>query len=205
MKLYYWPRTRAFTSLWMMEEVSEPYELVRVNFRAPDHPTAEYRQINPMGKLAGFQDGACAMGETAAILLYVADKFPQTRLAPAPNDPRRGRFLQWLMFPATTMEPAMVEKRAGTAPNTSQSGWGDYERAMSALEGAIQSGPWLTGAEFSAADLYVAANLHFGMLFGLIDRREQFRAFVDRATARPAYKRAEAIEAREAASAYPGT
>jgi hypothetical protein len=64
MKLYYWPRTRAFTSLWMMEEVGKPYELVRVDLRAPDHPSAAHRQINPMGKFAGFQDGACAMGET---------------------------------------------------------------------------------------------------------------------------------------------
>jgi glutathione S-transferase len=205
MKLYYWPRTRAFTSLWMMEELGEPYELVLVNLRAADHPTAEYRKINPMGKLAGFQDGECAMGETAAILLYVADKFPQTRLAPVPTDPRRGRFLQWLMFPATTMEPTMAEKRAGTTGNTFQSGWGDYERAMGALEAAMQPGHWLCGTEFSAADLYVASALNFGMRFGMIDRRERFEEFVQRATARPAFKRAEAIEAREGASAYPGT
>jgi glutathione S-transferase len=203
MKLYYWPRTRAFTSLWMMEEVGAPYELVHVNLRAPEHPTAAYRQINPMGKLAGFQDGACAMGETAAILLYVADKFQNTRLSPAPSDPRRGRFLQWLMFPATTIEPVMVEKRAGTTPNTFQSGWGDYERAMSALETAMQPGPWLFGGEFTAADLYIASSLHFGMQFGMIDRRASFGAFAERATSRPAYQRAAAIEAREAALAYP--
>src|SRR5262245_62172498 len=113
MKLYYSARTRAFTSLWMLEEGGQPYELERVAIRAPGNPTDAYKRINPMGKLAGFQDGECAMGETAAILLYVAEKFPQTRLAPAPTDPRRGRFLQWLMFPATTMEPVMTEKRMG--------------------------------------------------------------------------------------------
>jgi len=205
MKLYYWPRTRAFTSLWMMEEVGEPYEIVRVDIRAADHPSAAYKQINPIGKLAGFQDGACAMGETAAILLYVADKFPNKRLAPAPTDPRRGRFLQWLMFPATTMEPVMVEKRAGTRPNTVQSGWGDYDRAMSALEAAMQPGPWLLGHEFTAADLYVASALHYGMLFGMIDRRAPFTAFTERATGRPAFQRASAIEARETQSAFPGS
>jgi glutathione S-transferase len=203
MKLYYWPRTRAFTSLWMMEEVGEPYELVRVNIRAADHPSEAYKRINPMGKLAGLQDGACAMGETAAILLYVADKFPNKHLAPTPLDPRRGRFLQWLVFPATTMEPVMVEKRAGTSPNTFQSGWGDYERAMNALQAAMQPGPWLLGDQFTAADLYVASALNFGMLFGMIDKRAAFTAFVARALARPAYKRAEEIEAREGAQAYP--
>jgi glutathione S-transferase len=199
MKLYYWPRTRAFTSLWMMEEVGQPYEIAYVDLRASDHPSQSYRRINPMGKLAGFQDGDCAMGETAAILLYVADKFPATGLAPAASDPRRGRFLQWLMFPATTMEPVMTEKRMGTKPNTVQSGWGDYDRAMSALEAAFQPGPWLFGSQFTAADLYIASSLHYGMQFGMIDKRPGFVAVAERATARPAFKRASEIEAREAA------
>jgi len=202
-KLYYWPRTRAFTSLWMMEEVGEPYELVHVDIRGPGHPTAAYREINPMGKLAGFQDGACAMGETAAILLYVADKFQAKRLAPAPNDPRRGRFLQWLMFPATTIEPVMLEKRAGTKPNTIQSGWGDYDRAMNALEAALRPGAWLFGQDFTAADLYLASSLRYGMMFNMIDKRPAFTELEARAVARPAYQRASAIEAREAALAFP--
>jgi glutathione S-transferase len=199
MKLYYSPRTRAFTSLWMMEELGQPYDIVRVDIRAPEHPTDSLKRVNPMGKLAAFQDGDCAMGETAAILLYVADKFPATGLAPALDDPRRGRFLQWLMFPATTMEPVMVEKRMGTKPNTSQSGWGDYDRAMNALEAAYQPGPWLFGSQFTAADLYIASGLDFGMQFGMIDKRAAFQAIAERATARPAFKRASEIEAREAA------
>lgn len=78
MQLMYCPRTRAFTALWMMEEVGEPYELVRIDVRSPDHPTEAYKQINPMGKVPGLVDGGVSMGETAAILLYVADKFPHT-------------------------------------------------------------------------------------------------------------------------------
>ena len=140
MKLYYCPQTRAFTSLWMMEEAGQPYEIARVDVRAPGHPTDAYKKINPMGKVAGFEDNGVGFGETAAILLYVADKFPQTKLAPAATDPKRGPFLQWLMFSATTMEPVMVEKRMGLTPNSFQSGWGDYDRAMNALEAAYKPG-----------------------------------------------------------------
>jgi glutathione S-transferase len=199
MKLYYCPQTRAFTSLWGMEEVGQPYELVRVDIRAPGHPTEAYRKINPMGKVAGFEDNGVGFGETGAILLYVADKFPQTKLAPAPSDPRRGRFLQWLMFSASTMEPVMMEKRTGATPNTVQAGWGDYDRAMTALEAAMKPGPWLFGDHFTVADLYIASGLGFGMQFGMIDKRPAFVDFAGRASARPAYKRAEEIEAREAA------
>ena len=197
MKLYYWPNTRAFTALWMMEELGEPYEIVHVDIRNPEHPTAAYRAINPMGKLPGLQDGECAMGETAAVLLYVAEKHPGKGFAPAPTDPRRGRFLQWLVFPSTTMEPVMMEKRTGTKPNTSTSGWGDYDRAMAALESAIKPDAWLTGSQFTAADLYVASHLRFGMQFGMIDRRDAFVSFSERACARPAFARASAIEQRE--------
>ena len=63
MKLYYCPQTRAFTSLWMMEEVGQPYELVRVDIRAPGHPTEAYKKINPMGKVAGFEDNGVGFGE----------------------------------------------------------------------------------------------------------------------------------------------
>lgn len=200
MKLYYWPRTRSFTALWMLEELGEPYELVHVNIREPGHPTVAYRAINPMGKLPGFQDGEAALGETAAILLYVADKYPGKKFAPQLNDPRRGRFLQWLMFPASTMEPVMAERRNGTTPNTSTSGWGDYDRAMKALETAIKPGAWLVGNDFTVADLFIASNLRFGMQFGMIDRRPAFEEFTARACARPAFERASTIEAREVAA-----
>lgn len=196
MELFYWPRTHAFTALWMLEEVEEPYELVHVDLRASNHPTPEYMRVNPMGKLPGFRDGEVAMGETAAILLYLADKFPGKGFAPALDDTRRGRFLQWLMFPVTTIEPAMREKQRGEKPRSQQSGWGDYDRAMRVLESAMTPGRWLLGATFTAADLYVASVLRFGMQFGLIEQRVAFVEFAARAQDRSACQRAEAIEGR---------
>lgn len=198
-KLYFAPQTRSITALWMLEEAGAPYELVRMNIRAPGHPSAEFRQVNPMGKVPALQDDGAGFGETAAILLYIADKFPQAKLAPLPSDPNRGRFLQWLMYPATTIEPAMMEKRRGAEPMTTAAGWGDYDRAMAALEGAMTPGQWLFGQQFTAADLYVASSLGFGMMFGMIDKRPAFVDYHGRASARPAYKRARDIEAAEMA------
>lgn len=195
MQLHWCPQTRAFTALWMMEEVGEPYELVRVDIRAPGHPTDAYRRVNPMAKVPAFVDGDCAMGETAAILLYVADKFPRARLAPAPTDARRGRFLQWLMFTPIALEPAWAERQRGAVPNSFSAGWGDYDRAMNALEAALAPGPWLFGDSFTAADLYLASALGFGMRFGLADRRKRFEELVERAETRAAFRRAMAIEA----------
>jgi glutathione S-transferase len=199
MKLYFAPQTRSITALWMLLEAGAPYEIVRVNIRAPGHPSAEFRQVNPMGKVPALQDGGLGFGETSAILLYIADKFPQAKLAPLPTDPNRGRFLQWLMYPPTTIEPAMMEKRRGSEPMTTAAGWGDYDRAMAALEGAMTPGKWLFGDQFTAADLYVASSLGFGMMFGMIDKRPAFVEFSERASARAAYKKAREIEAAEIA------
>jgi glutathione S-transferase len=199
LKLHFCPHTRAITSLWMLEEVGQPYELERVDIHQPTHPSAAYRQINPMGKVPALQDGENAFGETAAILLYLADKFPQSRLAPPQGDPRRGRFLQWLMFSPSTLEPAMIEKRSGLPVQTAQHGWGDYARALDALERGLTPGPNLFGEAFTAADLYLAATLGYGLHFGMIEKRASFVNFAERGAARPAHKRAREIEARELA------
>lgn len=200
MKLYYCPRTRAFTSLWMLEETGAPYTLERVDIRAAGHPSDAYRSINPMGKVAALEAGGLGFGETAAILLYLADVFPKAGLAPALDDPRRGRFLQWIMFPATTLEPVMMERMRGTTPNSLQSGWGDYDRALNALEAAFSPGPWLFGEDFTAADLYISSSLAFGMNFNMIEKRPRFQAIVAQSVQRPAFQRASAIEAREGAA-----
>lgn len=200
MKLYYCPRTRAFTSLWMLEECGAAYDLGRIDIRDANHPSTAFLKINPLGKLAALEDGGLGFGETAAILLYLADKFPAKRLAPAPDDPRRGRFLQWLIYSASVIEPAMTAKATNQPVNTKAFGFGDYDRAMKALEDHLPKDGWLMGSDFSAADLYIASTLSFGMMFKMIDARGSFVAFADRAKARPAWAAARVIEDREAAA-----
>jgi glutathione S-transferase len=200
MKLYYCPRTRAFTSLWMLEECGATYDLGRIDIRSPNHPSPEFLKVNPLGKLAALEDGGPGFGETAAILLYLADKFPAKKLAPAPADPRRGRYLQWLMYSSSVIEPAMTAKATNQPVNTKAFGFGDYDRAMKALEDHLPTDGWLMGADFSAADLYIASTLSFGMMFKMIDARPAFAAFAERAKARPAWAAAQAIETREAAA-----
>lgn len=200
MKLHYCPRTRAFTSLWMLEECGATYDLARVDITSPNHPSPEFLKVNPLGKLAALEDGGQGFGETAAILMYLADKFPVRKLAPAPADPRRGRYLQWLTYSATVIEPAMMAKAINAQSNTKSAGFGDYDRAMKALEDHLPKDGWIMGPDFSAADLYIASTLSFGMMFKMIDARVPFVAFADRAKARPAWAAADAINAREAAA-----
>lgn len=198
LKLYYAPRTRAFQALWMLEEIQAPYELVRVPIREGGQDTAWYRAINAMLKVPALEDGDAAVAESGAILLYLADKFPQARLAPRPEDPRRGRFLQWMFFGPGCMEPAFAEKYGGWTPNPTAYAWGDFDRTIAALEAGLQGGPWLLGDQFTAADLMVGGMVRWGVQFGLLENRPPFSGYLERLVARPAFGRATSIDAREA-------
>ena len=74
MKLFFAPQTRSITALWMLLEAGAPYEIVRVNIRAPGHPSAEFRQVNPMGKVPALQDGGLGFGEDGGPAAGASDR-----------------------------------------------------------------------------------------------------------------------------------
>jgi glutathione S-transferase len=71
-------------------------------------------------------------------------------------------------------------------------GWGSLVEVLDAIDGEIAKGPYLLGDAVSAADIYIGAQLGYGMMFGIIEKRPTFAAYVARLNARPA-----AIRARE--------
>lgn len=194
MKLYWAPQTRAFSALWMLEEVGQPYERVLVDIRAGAQDSADYRAINPMGKVPALADGEAVVAEQAAICLYLGDRFPEAGLAPAIDDPRRGRYLQWLFFVGNCVEPAYMQKHLGFEAAKSQAGWGSYDHVVDVLEDALRTGPWVLGDRFTAADVMFGCAVYFGLAFGLLDSRPAFTAHSERCTARPAFQRASEIE-----------
>jgi glutathione S-transferase len=80
-----------------------------------------------LGKVPALVDGDVKMSESAAICLYIADRYGAGSLAPAVDDPTRGKFLYWLMYTPAVIEPAMSEKFNGVEPARQRSGWGDFD------------------------------------------------------------------------------
>ena len=196
MKLYWCPQTRSFRGLWLMEEAGRPYERVLIDIRKGDQNKPEFRAINPMGKVPALSDGAAKVAESGALCAYVAERCPEAKLAPPVGDPARGRYLHWLFFAAGCIEPAYTQKFTKLALAESTAGWGSFDRVVDVLEQAVQPGPWLLGENFSAADIMVGADLHFGLtLLKILPERPAFLAYVGRCSERPAFKRAMAIEA----------
>ena len=196
MKLYWAPRTRSFTTLWLMEEVGQPYERVLVNVGGGEQRSAGYLAINPMGKVPALQDGEAVMAEAAAICAYVAERYPEAKLAPAIGDPTRAKYLYWLFFGPSCIEPAMVQIGAKFEMNSVAAGWGDAQRVFDVLDAALAKGPWILGENFSAADIVIGSALRFSVrLFKMVPPRPSFDRYLDACEARPAFQRAGKIAA----------
>ena len=96
--LFWCPRTRASRILWLLEELGEPFEVRTIDIRDPESKKEpDFQLASPMGKVPAIMDTAPAgivrIADSAAIGLYLADRYAQAGLAPAVNDVRRGRYL----------------------------------------------------------------------------------------------------------------
>jgi glutathione S-transferase len=196
MQLYWSPRSRSFSAVWLMEETGLPYERVLTDITTGAQKAPEFLAINPMGKVPALKDGDAALGEAAAICVYVADRYPETKLAPGPADPMRARYLQWLFFSPSCIEPAMIQIFTKIEVPVTTAAWGSATQVFDVLDAALKKGPWILGEHFSAADIMIGSGLNYVVrLFKMVPSRPSFDAYIARCAARPAFQRAEKIAA----------
>ena len=194
--LYCCPRTRASRSLWLLEELGQPFSVRLIDIRDEQARNAiDFRAASPMGKVPALADGKVKMADSAAIAIYLADRYPQAGLAPAVDDPLRGRYLFWMTFTPGAIEPAIAEKFNGWEVSRAQSGWGNFNQMLDTLDSGLRHGPWILGEHFSAADTLVGSSVYFMKLFGILPARPHLHAYLERCLARPAYAMALARDA----------
>jgi glutathione S-transferase len=195
MKLYWCERTRAVRAAWMMEELGVPYELVRIVIRnEQSRADPVFRAASPMGKVPALEDGAVRIWDSGAICAYLADQYPTAKLAPPIGSPDRGRYLMWLMYTNSVIEPAMAEKVGGLKPNPVTYGWGSWDQMLATLRNALSTGPWILGERFCAADVLIGSTCNFLRQFKMLADEPVVFAYADRCAARPAFQRAYALE-----------
>lgn len=187
--LYHHPYSRAANVVWMLEEVGVEYQLHWVDIMAGAHKQPELLALNPMGKLPTLTDADVVVTESAAIALYLGDRYAAGRLAPALDDPARGTYLRWAFFTPSVMEPAAAARTSGGEFNTRAIGWGTYDDMLAATESALAKGPYLLGERFSMADAVFGGTLRYFLMFKMIDPQPVFTDYVARLEARPAFQR----------------
>lgn len=189
------PQSRGQIVRWMLEEVGTAYETVVLDF-GTTLKDPHYLQINPMGKVPAIKHGDTVVTEAAAICAYLADAFPQGRLAPAPAD--RADYYRWMFFAAGPLEAAFSNKAMGwEAPPERRMmlGYGTFDLAIAAIETAIRGKAFIAGGQFSAADVYVGSVLDFIINFKLLEPTSVIIDYLAPLRERAAYKRAKAIDA----------
>lgn len=192
--LYHHPFSRAAGALWMLEEVGQPYELRFIDISAGEQKQPELIALNPMGKLPTLTDGDAVVTESAAIGLYLADRYAPGKLAPAFDDPRRAPYLRWSLFSPSVVEPALMAKLEGWTYRESAAGWGSYDSMILAMKSALR-GDYVLGDKFSMADVIFGGTIRYMLMVKMLESDPVFTAYAERLSARPALQRADARNA----------
>jgi glutathione S-transferase len=192
--LYTHPWSRGQIARWMLEETGQPYRHVLLDFgttmKAPDYVT-----LNPLGKVPTVVHGSQVVTECAAICAYLAEAFPSAQLAPQATE--RASYYRWLFFAAGPLEASIADRFLGVQVKPEQErtiGYGNFDLVMNALAQWLAQHPYVSGARFTAADVYVGAQLMWGMQFGTLPKRPEFEDYAARLSARATYQTAKGID-----------
>jgi glutathione S-transferase len=199
MKLYYCPQTRAGRPRWLLEEIGEPYELARIDLKKGEHKTPDYMKIHPHGAVPALLDGDLALFESAAICMYLADKFPQKKLVPDVGTPARGLYYQWMLYSMATLEPPVLAiflntimlpeaERSAAAVEKAKT---EFAAVARVLSNALAGRTFILGEQFSAADVMIGSTLGWAGMMGLLGDQPTLQEYVKRLTERPAFQRAQ--------------
>jgi glutathione S-transferase len=179
--LFYSPQTRATGARVLLEELKVPYDLHVLNMKTGEQRQPAYLAINPLGKVPAVRVGDTLVTEQGAIYLYLADLFPEAGLAPALTDPDRGAYLRWLFIYGSCFEPAVVDRFMKREPGSmNEMPYASYESLIDMLEETLKKGPYLLGERFTAADLLWGIALRWTTMFGLVETRPAFQAYMER-------------------------
>ena len=199
--LFHAPHSRSGAVRILLEELGIDYELHVLDLKRNQQRDPAYLAVNPMGKVPAILHDGALVTEQPAIFIYLADLYPQAGLAPALDDPLRGPYLRWLAFYGSAFEPAVMDralKREPAAPSLCP--YGDYDTMLATFTAPLRAGPWLLGERFSAADVLWGSALGWMTAFGLVPQLPEIVAYVERAAARPAARKAAAADAVLAAA-----
>ena len=189
------PMSRGQIARWMLEEVGARYEQVLLDY-GTTMKGADYLAINPMGKVPSIKHGDHIITECAAICAYLADAFPEAKLAPLPSE--RANYYRWMFFTAGPVEAAVTNRALGfevAADKSMMAGYGSYDMMVSTLDHAVGAHDYICGPRFTAADVYVGSQVLWGLDFKNLPETPNFNAYAARLRQRPAYQKAKAIDA----------
>ncbi len=192
MKLYEFAPTRSIRARWALQELAVDFEAVTVNLPAGEHRNAWFLRINPAGKVPVLVDGDMIITESVAIVLYLAEKYPDQRLIPA-DLRQRAQLFRWLLFTATELEQPLWRITRHTVlypedkrlPGEVALARDDFGAMASVLEEHMTGRKFVMGESVTVGDFVLAYTLDWAKMVNLLDGLPRLEAYMEQMYARP--------------------
>jgi len=192
MKLYGFPPTRSIRALWTLRELEVEFEFVSVNLGKGENRQPGFLAINPAGKLPVLVDGDFVLTESVAIVLYLAEKYPDSRLLPVDRR-AKAEVDKWLLFAAPELEQPLwrIARHTGLYPKAKRLAdeiplaRKDFQDMAVVMEEHMRGRRFLVGSDATVADFVAAYTLDWANEVHLLDALPHLRGYMERMYARP--------------------
>jgi glutathione S-transferase len=192
MKLYEFLPTRSIRARWTLQELDVPFEAVTVNLLAGEQRSPAFLKLNPAGKVPVLVDGDMTITESIAIVLYLAEKYPDRGLAPADPD-RRAELYRWLLFTTTELEQPLWRMARHTRlypeekrlPGDVALACDEFAAMAQVLDHHMQGREFVVGDTVTVGDFVLAYTLDWANLVHQLDRLPRLREYMERMYTRP--------------------
>jgi glutathione S-transferase len=192
MKLYEFPPTRSIRPRWMLQELQVPFESVWVNLIKGEHRDREFLKLNPAGKVPVLVDGDLVLNESVAIVLYLAEKYPDKGFLPT-DAKGRAEVDRWLLFTVTELEQPLwrIAKHTSLLPEARRIPGDvvlareDFRDMVPVIEAHLAGHEFVCGDRVTAADFVLAYTLDWANETNLLSAFPASVAYLERMYARP--------------------
>ncbi|MGH7821245.1 MAG: glutathione S-transferase family protein, partial [Candidatus Binatia bacterium] len=160
----------------------------------------DFLRLNPHGAVPVLVDGDQTVAESAAIVMYLAEKYPEKKLAPALGSPARARYFDWIVYAPARVDPLLETVTLNTVilpesqrdPAAAKAAAEKFRACGTVLSAALGESRYLLGEEFSAADVVVGYCCFWARFVGLLGDYPALGKYLDRLSSRPAFQKATA-------------
>lgn len=192
MKLYGFAGTRSQRALWGLNEVDADFEYVSVNLLAGEHKRPEFLRINPAGRVPVLVDGDQIIPESAAIVLYLAHKYPEKALLPV-DLKERAQVYRWTLFAVTELEQPLwrMTRHSFLYPPDKRSpadialAREDFATMAEVLDQHLEGREFIVGDRLTVADCVTVYLMDWANEVHLLDAFPRLQAYLERLYARP--------------------
>jgi glutathione S-transferase len=187
MKLYGFGPTRSLRALWGLKELGVEFEFVPVNLQAGEHRRPDFLALNPAGKLPVLIDGDLVLTESAAIVLYLAEKYPEKGLLPTTLE-HRAQVYRWVMFAMTELEQPLWRMAKHSflypehkrLPKDIDLAREDFTAMAAVLDRHMDGRQYIVGDRMSVADCVTAYLMDWAHEQQLLDGFPSLKAYLQR-------------------------